>query len=66
MDKINRQTNHINYKMGEKRCNIYKGNLRGIKKGKIIIKNKKLILSKQLDITPVNRAKGLNIINKSK
>ena len=52
--------------MEEERYNIYKGNLRGTKKEKIIIKNQKVTLSKRLDIALINRAKGLDIINKSK
>ena len=39
IDKIDRRTNYIGCKMGEERYNIYKGNLRGIKRGKVIIKN---------------------------
>ena len=38
IDKINRQTNHISYKIGEKRYNIYRGNPKGTKKNN----NKKL------------------------
>jgi hypothetical protein len=39
MDKINKWTNYIGYKIGEKRYNIYKGNPRGIKRGKVVVKN---------------------------
>jgi len=39
MDKINRWTNYISYKIGEERYNIYKGNLRGIKRGRVVVEN---------------------------
>jgi len=39
IDKIDRQTNYIGYKIGEERCNIYKGNLRGIKRGRVVVEN---------------------------
>lgn len=39
IDKIDRRTNYIGCEIGEKRYNIYKGNLRGIKRGRVVVEN---------------------------
>ena len=39
IDKINKQTNRIGCEIGEERCNIYKGNLKGTKKKRVVVEN---------------------------
>ena len=66
MDEIDGRTNCIGCEIGEERYNIYRGNLRGMKRGRVVVENQGVTLSKRLDIALVNRAKGLGIISKSK
>ena len=39
IDKIDGQTNYIGCEIGEERYNIYKGNLRGTKRGRVVVEN---------------------------
>jgi len=39
IDEIDGRTNYIGCKIGKKRCNIYKGNLRGTKRGRVVVEN---------------------------
>ena len=66
MDEIDGWTNCIGCEMGEERCDICRGNLRGTKRGRVVVENQGVTLSKRLDAALVNRAEGLGIISKSK
>ena len=39
MDEIDGRTNYIGCEIGEERCDIYKGNLRGTKRGRAVVEN---------------------------
>ena len=66
IDKIDGRTNRIGYEIGEERCDICKGNLRGTKRGRAVVENQGATPSKRLDAAPVNRTEGLGTISKSK
>jgi len=39
IDEIDRRTNRIGCEIGEERCDICKGNPRGIKRGRVVVEN---------------------------
>ena len=39
IDKIDGRTNCIGCKIGEERCDIYRGNPRGTKRGRVVVEN---------------------------
>ena len=66
MDEIDGRTNRIGCEIGEKRCDICKGNPRGTKRGRAVVENQGATPSKRLDVAPVNRTKGSGTTSKSK